>query len=287
MVDKAVLNLIALMPFKFKIVGFFNWCVVIPKQHTFASEFELNVLSAMVLEYLPALSLPPNGMDGGFIYAIIKTNDLIQLRTTVKKWWLVKEVRPSNGTLLLKLYSEINRSPSLVDLKSQLKRSRCEYKEITLISLVGVLVWRAGMQPMTIDDLHRAHEDHLSYSKTSRSIESKQSLLFKFPQSPHHHLHDIIQAHHDRTCIHPNESMVQSIQALQQRAQLAAWSSAKESIVQARRLMQKINPYLVIHRNVRQLLVHALKSLSKGGFDLLGALQEWVQLAKINGEGTM
>lgn len=287
----------SLVPFKFRIVGYFEWCVVFPTEtyNSTSNTTVLEISTTRQLMHLPAIS--SDRTVTGYVHAIIKTGDLLQLRTHIKKWWLVQEVRPSSGTLLLRLYSDSNTLPKpLMMDKSPQALPHCQYKEVHLISLLGAMVWRDGALPMkNLDELHKTHEDHLSLVKSQRKLLNVAS-MFQFPgpssQAALARMKTFMQSHENRKLSNsqffPNNnnnnnlqsSVVHPIQQLQQRAQLTAWTTRKECVLAARRLMQKIDPYYVIHRDVWVLLCRALKSLSKGGFDLYTDLEEWVKKSK-------
>lgn len=177
----------AALPICFRTVGCYGVCVVYPTAVYMESTNPLHpeVASLRQLLALPCVAKAAGGDSNargptqtlsGHVYAFVRLGDRVQLRTRVKRWWTVHELRLTSSRVLLRAADS-----------SQVRTGAHGhiYKEVELVQLLGCSVWRTSTSAPapSLQALYARHESHLVDDSEWRDVcqQDHFTVLFQLP----------------------------------------------------------------------------------------------------------
>ena len=254
----------------------------------------------------------------GTILATIRVGDLVRLKSHSRLWWLLYEVRPASGTVLLCNKELRVRGNS----GGKQREPKTEYREVKLSTLLGCMVRREGV--LSAQTLKYQRRPDMSFQEclicTPKDAEKegfvganadaydgpgsrRVSVLFQIPgpdlrasiarmRALTEEYPAVQTADDAKGIINSNSSRkaaaapVEPLHLMQHQAQAKAFVARWEEAQRARQILSKMDPFSCVLARERWLLAaRALKTISRGGTELL---PEFIQLTKAAGrEGQM
>ena len=250
----------------------------------------------------------------GTILATIRVGDLLRVKSHSRLWWLVYEVRPVSGTVLLCNKESRVRGSS----GSSRREAKTEYREVKLSTLLGCMVRREGV--LSAQTLKYQRRPDMSFQEclicTPKDAEKegfvganadafdgpgsrRVSVLFQIPGPDLRasvarikalvEEYPAIQTAEDAKGRNANNTngrkaagaSVEPLQHMQHQAQAKAFVARWEEAQRARQILSKMDPFSCVLARERWLLAaRALKTISRGGTELL---QDFINLTKAAG----
>ena len=271
--------------------------------------YEVGKVKARDPAHCPCITV--DGDQTGFTRGTIMLNDEIQLRGVVnagKGWWKVVEIRSNKCSLLVVQYKQqkINNSQNNGNNNTNNIKPRNpipEYKEIGHMQFLGCTVKRTGPFPSEelFDDEEVAHRPAVEYYFQLPNPDSGKALasLRNLVEDAITVFGDLGETTEDKNNQKGNRKDTKMANKISMgkgkinktrnlidkknnkvdssnRAQLEVWSAEKSEIVRARAILGRIDPYAVTGDHRQWCLVaRALKSVCRGGDQLLGDFIRW------------
>lgn len=249
----------------------------------------------------------------GTILAIIRSGDMIKLKSHSRVWWHVFEMREMKGTILLS--SKASRVWGATGSK---REPKTEYKEVKLAMLLGCMVRRDGvLSPMTMTQYKKQGRD-MDFQQTlicsAKDAEKEGyvnatadayagegsrriSIIFQIPgpdlRASLVRMKALVQeypkveaAPNSNGRIIPTKSAasqppLDAVQHMQFQEQAKAWVCRWEEAQRARQVLLKLEPFSCVVSRERWLLAaRALKTISRGTTELL---QDFINFTKTAG----